>query len=541
MNVSNMIPATDAMLHILEKNSVQIPNVELISVQEISKDDLYLLKTKDTVPSGFRGLVISLKEDKIVCQGSKWFAKCQFTNYEEATTALKENKHHKYQLAQDGAAVNLFLYDKQVYIATNSVCLSLTEIFSANDSGAKWNYAYTKKNNNMFNIHRFVVNELFPSYVMGDDEHIATYLGLENGNVLTIMVHSKSLLMCNKNTNIHEHFSVVNGRVYVNDRTKPFSHISGPNKLALPAVQTFETITQTIDFQRATTNQEFTNVIGEPEDEILAINKDTNQIEMCIVSNKSEERRSVCQGSTQEIDIVNDIYHFSSGRAFNVSHRVNQLFNIASVKELNKVKTIDYLMNDLGLGTTISRILLAKILDKMNKLLADKTTKMGPKMYHWFLHVMPIGYWIHGKEFAEPDFKAEDDEPYHTLLDFHGIDSNMMYAFSVKNERMEILSKVLLNLFKAVNQDLWDDLVDAVVQCFYERMYVCNLVFSGVVFVENHLNQIADSELRAKLKERVMYLMNGMDSLSARAKKYRISNRVMELPSWRVGEIFNNM
>jgi hypothetical protein len=122
-------------------------------------------------------------------------------------------------------------------------------------------------------------------------------------------------------------------------------------------------------------------------------------------------------------------------------------------------------------------------------------------------------------------------------LDFHGIDVNMMYSFSVKNERMYILSNVLLNLFKAVNQTLWDDLVDAVVQCFYERMYVCNLVFSGFMSVDVTL----PPEVRAKLKDRFMYLMNGMGGLSTRAKKYRISNRVMELPSWRVGEIFNNM
>lgn len=541
MNVSNIVSSTPAMLSVLEKNQIAVPNPELIMVQEVVKDDLYLLKTKDTVSLGFRGLVISIKEDKIVCQGSNWIAGCKFNNYEDAAASLKNNTEHKYQVAQDGAIVNLFMYNKQLYIATNSICLSLTEIATSKETGAKWNYAYTKKNAETFNIHRFVMNELFPSYVMGDDEHIAKYIGVENGGVLTIMVHSKSLLMCNKNTNIDEYFSYVNNRVFVNDRTKPFTHISGTNKLSLPEVQTFDTIAEAIHFQRSTTNQEFTNVIGEPEDEILVINKETKKIEFSVITLQTQERKMVCQGSDEETDIVHDIYHFNSGRAFNVSHRVNQLFNIASVKELNKVRTIGYLMEDLGLGTTISRIMLAKILDKMSKLLADKTTKMGQRMHHWFLHVMPIGYWIHGKEFGEPEFKPEDDEPYHTLLDFHGIDANMMYAFSVKNERMEILSKVLLNLFKAVNQTLWDDLVDAVVQCFYERMYVCNLVFSGVVFVESHLNQIADSDLRAKLKDRVMYLMNGMDSLSVRAKKYRISNRVMELPSWRVAEIYNHM
>lgn len=520
---------------ILVANNYVVPNHDLVYVQEVIADDLYLVKTKETVEHGFRGVVVSLKNDKIVCPGSRWFAKCSFENYSEVIDGLKNNTEHKYQLAHDGTIINIFYYEGKIFISTNGKCLSVQDIMTNSDNGSKWNYAYTKKNTDVFNIHKFVAKTLFSSYIQGDDEHLARYFKLMDGKVLTKMFYAKQLLMCNKNTSIYERFYLQDNRNYILDRQVPFVDLPSNE------VQTFDNIQDAIHFHRATTSQEFTNVIGEPEDEILAINKTTGQVEFCISTKKVEERRFVCQGNDEEHEIVNDIYHINSGRAFNVSYRVNQLFNIASVKDLGKVSTLTYLTNDIGMGTTISRILLAKVLNTLTKLKENKSIKGSDRMHHWFLHMVPLGYWMHGMEFSNPEFQPEDDEPYHNLLDYHGIDPSMVYAFSVKNERMEILSKVLLNLFKAINTTLWDDLVDAVVQCFYERMYVANLVFSGVVFVEKHLNQIADSELRTKLKDRVMYLMNGMDNLSVRAKKYRISNRVMELPSWRVSELFENL
>lgn len=524
-----------AIESVLNANNYTVPNHELVHVQEIIAEDLYLVKTKETVEHGFRGVVVSLKNSKIVCPGSHWFAKCKFADYSAVVDGLKTNTEHIYQIAQDGTIINMFYYEGKIYIGTNGKCLSVEDIMSSSNNGSKWNYAYTKKNADVFNIHKFVAKSLFSSYVQGDDEHLAKYYKLTEGKVLTKMVYAKQLLMCNKNTNVHERYYLQNNRNYILDRQTPFVDLPSAE------AQTFDNIQDAIHFHRATTSQEFTNVIGEPEDEILAINKTTGRVEFCISTDKTEERRFACQGNDEEREIVNDIYHINANRAFNVSYRVSQLFNIASVKELDKVKSLRYLTNDIGLGTTISRILLAKVLNTMTKLIQTKTTKGADKLHHWFLHMVPIGYWMHGKEFANPEFKPEDDEPYHTLLDYHGIDPSMVYAFSVKNERMEILACALLNLFKAVNTTLWDDLVDAVVQCFYERMYVANLVFSGVVFVEKNLNLIDDSELRIKLKDRVMYLMNGMDTLSVRAKKYRISNRVMELPSWRVSELFENL
>lgn len=519
---------------VLNANNYVVPNYELVHVQEIIAGDLYLVKTKETVEHGFRGVVVSLKNNKIVCSGSHWFAKCKFADYSAVVDGLKTNTEHKYQIAQDGTIINMFYYQNKIYIGTNGKCLSVEDILIS-DSGSKWNYAYTKKNGEVFNIHNFVARHLFPSYVQGDDEHLANYYKLTDGKVLTKMVYAKQLLMCNKNTNVHERYHLHNNRNYIIDRQTPFVDLPSAE------AQTFDNIQDAIHFHRATTSQEFTNVIGEPEDEILAINKTTGQVEFCISTEKTEERRFVCQGNDEEREIVNDIYHINAGRAFNVSFRVSQLFNIASVKELNKVKPLTYLTNDIGMGTTISRILLAKVLNTIGKLIQTKTTKGADKLHHWFLHMVPIGYWMHGKEFSNPEFKPEDDEPYHTLLDYHGIDPSMVYAFSVKNERMEILACALLNLFKAVNTTLWDDLVDAVVQCFYERMYVANLVFSGPSFVAKKLDSIADAEKKNKVSERFLYLIFGLDTLSIRAKKYRISNRVMELPSWRVSELFENL
>lgn len=536
MNVSNIASITPAMETILQNNNVTIPVADMIHVQEITTGDLYLLKTKETVESGFRGLVLSLKNNKIVCPGSKWFPKRLFANYEEAVEALQDETKYEYQITQEGTMLNIFFYEGSLYISTNGKCLSANEI-ATDDNGSKWNYAYTKKNADVFNIHRFVLAKLFPSYVLGDDESLARYMGVLDGSVMTMLVHAKQLLMCNKHTDIQVHFLQDGNKVFVDERKTPFTLLSRHNgNDSFHVMQTFRTISEAVDFHRATTNQTYTNVLGEPEDEILAIDPETREVQFCITTEKSEERRLVCQGNDQERELVRDIYGVKGGRAFNVSFRVNQLFNIVSVKELDKVRSLDYLMNDTGMGTSISRILLTKILEKMDKLIQDPTVKGADKLHHWFLHFMPIGYWMHGSEFADREFQPEDDDVFHMLLDMYHIDPSMVYTWSVKNDRMMMLACALLNLFKSVNDALWDDMVDAIVQCFYERMYVCNVCFNGKPSMLAHLG--SDQE---KIKERALYLMNGLDTMPTRMRKYRLSNRVAELPSWRISELFNHL
>jgi hypothetical protein len=535
MNVSTIVSFTPSMETILVENNIPAPSVDAIHVQEIVQDDLYLLKTQDTVESGFRGLIISLKNNKIVCPGSRWFPKRLFANYESAMETLEGETKYQYQVTQEGTMLNVFYYEGSLYLSTNGKCLSANEIATDN-AGSKWNYAYTKKNKDIFNIHKFALTNLFPSYIAGDDEYLARYMGVSDGNVLTLMVHAKQLLMCSKNTDIHEYHTKRWHQIFVEERKTPFTLLNGhTGSGTFNVMQTFNTISDAIDFQRATTSQEYTNLVGEPEDEILAIDPETRQIQFCISTKNTETRRLVCQGDDSERELIRNIYGLKSPRAFNVSFRVNQLFNIVSVKELNKVTSLDYLMNDAGMGTSLSRMLLAKILDKMDKLISDPTVKHADKLHHWFFHFIPAGYWIHGKEFAERDFLPEDDESFHTILEFYNIEPSMLYTWSVKNERMMALACALLNLFKSVNDNLWDDMVDAVVQCFYERMHVCHLCFQGKQTI---MSQLADKP--AQLQERALYLINGLDTLTTRMRKYRISNRVMELPSWRINELFIN-
>ena len=535
MNVSTIVSFTPSMENILIENNIPIPSADAIHVQEIVQDDLYLLKTNETIESGFRGLVVSLKNNKIVCPGSKWFPKRLFANYDSVMEALEGETKYRYQVTQEGTMLNVFYYEGSLYVSTNGKCLSANDI-ATDKAGSKWNYAYTKKNKDIFNIHKFALANLFPSYIAGDDEVLARYMGVSDGKVLTLMVHAKQLLMCSKSTDIHEHYFQQGHQIFVEERKTPFTLLSGhTGRGTFNVMQTFNTISEAVDFQRATTSQEYTNLVGEPEDEILAIDPETRQIQFCISTKNTETRRLVCQGDESERELVHDIYGLKSPRAFNVSFRVNQLFNIVSVKELNRVTSLNYLMNDAGMGTSLSRMLLAKILDKMDKLISDPTVKHADKLHHWFFHFIPAGYWIHGQEFAERDFLPEDDEPFHTILEFYNIEPSMLYTWSVKNERMMALACALLNLFKSVNDNLWDDMVDAVVQCFYERMHICHLCFQGK---QSIMSQLANKPVQ--LQERALYLINGLDTLTTRMRKYRISNRVMELPSWRINELFIN-
>lgn len=555
MNSLARTPFTKEMKDLMVEYTIP-GNVELVHIQEVIPGDLFLLKTHESVSNGFRGVLLSTRMGKIIHPGTKWFTRMQYENYEDIMDVHGKDHEHCFQVAIEGAMVHLFFYDGQFYISTNGNCQSVKNIRTQNQ-GSYWNFSYHGKkeesttetatpSSNLFNIHRFVDSQL-----QGEDDNArAKIYGLEGGLTITLITHAKELLMCNQSTDMQYSHSLQGNRIFSHPYIKPFTFVGAISwegqRVAsyhhehFAQVQFFDSVSEAIHFQRAITSQCWTESIGAPEDEILMLDRSTREVVGCLVTRMSEDRRLVCQGGKEESELMRNVFRIKGDRAFHIGYRVSQLMNLACIKELQKLNPLQYLTNTHGLGDTVSWIFLEKLLNRMDSLMADRSTKQADKLHHWFLHIVPIGFLLHGADFVHQD-EFIPTEMSVRYLEFRGMDASAVESFSIRNERMMILACMLLNLFKAIPEELQDDMVEAVVQGLYERMYVCNLCFTHRNRTEEVLRNIQDEGLRERLDDRLSYLQNGLDVLGTRARKYRISSRVMELPPWRVTELFSNL
>lgn len=508
--------------------------------KEILKDDLYHVRHK----IGFRGVVVSLKQEKVLCGGSKWLKRLYFDTMQDFAESISVVDGDEYQIAIEGSTIYLFSYENKLFMASNGDCEQVCNILkNPRSTKTNWDYSYIKGSTGN-NLHDYASSILFPSFFEKSEEEWIQQYDLHSGHWLSLMIRASPMVMYSHSTSEDPEKDPVwfIGRYTISPTLGKV--VSCTRTVADSAFSTFYRTNNIHSLLHKYRTEHVNEDDTVSEDEIVLFR---DGIAYGVVEFEStRNRRMICHGSEKENELIKKIFHVEPRYTNNIEKRVSQIFTMMGTKDRSCLHDLKYLTrSELLDNKPVVYEFMPSLIVELKRMF-EKSNQGEP---HWFLHIVPIGYLLYGSSFGNDDFSSEPEstvleEAVDIFLNVYGYSRSTILQFSVRSPYMKDLASALLNYYWSANPCLKQKIIRCIAYNFYQRIVVCTIAHDKqdkyLSRKTSIMNNVENSKEPSRTSDDIRfmdYLRNGLHGLAPRAQKYRISKRVSEIPSWRIYSI----